>query len=224
MQRYSFNLSKFSILRKYKRVILFWSVMLMVVLAGYLAFIYYASMDDNPYKPQTDIKSENFNPLRTFKTPYFSFDADKSWKFVKKESTDNKFVYRSSKKNIVNSDLTVYVNSLPSDLLLTHVLPVKTRYDRFDVGDISGHCKDYLKDRIQPGNNNPMQGVVEGVSITCQVDGTSDTAGTGLVGGSYQTPLRGSRGTNQYYLLYHDLQFMPRYADFINIAWSFRAL
>ena len=116
------------------------------------------------------------------------------------------------------------MNSLPQDPLVTHVLPVKANTDRFDVGEVSEHCSNYLRGLIRPGDNNPIEGVVKSVRIKCQVDGTSNTVGTGLVNGSYQVPLRNSDGSlNKYYLVYRDLEFTPQFAQFVNIAWSFRA-
>ncbi|HEX5796824.1 MAG TPA: hypothetical protein VFX86_00355, partial [Candidatus Saccharimonadales bacterium] len=187
--KYRFTLPKHVALRKYRHLLLLLSALLFLILGCYLVFIWYISQENRIDKPQTDFKASSFNPLKTFDTPYFTLDTDKSWKFMEKESTDNKFVYRSFGKNIVKSDLIVYVDSLPKDLLLTRVLPVEPDDDRFIVGEVSGHCKTYLSDRIAPGNNNPIEGIVESVRIKCQVDGTSNTVGTGLKNGSYQTIL-----------------------------------
>jgi hypothetical protein len=221
---YKFTLPKYVVLRKYKRMIFILSLLLLLVVLSYLLFIWYASNENKTYQPQTDFKSKDFNPFQTFNTRYFSFNTDKSWHFVAKESTNDKFVYRSTSKNIVRSDLMIYVNSLPRDLLITHVLPVRVNTDRFNVGDVSDHCREYLKGTIRPGDNNPVEGIVAGVRVECQVDGTSNTVVIGQVKGSYQVPLRGGDGrTNQYYIVYHDLQFTPQFAQFVNIAWSFRA-
>jgi hypothetical protein len=221
---YKFTLPKYVVLRKYKRMIFVLILLLLFVVLSYLLFIWYASNENKTYHPQTDFKTKDFNPLRNFKTHYFSFETDKSWHFVPEESTDNKFVYRSTSRNIVKSDLAVYVNSLPRDLLVTRILPTKANTDRFKVGDISSHCRDYLHGLIRPGDNNPVNAIVKGVRIKCQVDGTSNTVGTGLINGSYQVPLMGHKNTiNKYYLVYHDLQYTPQFARFINIAWSFRS-
>ncbi|HEX5456479.1 MAG TPA: hypothetical protein VFW77_03885 [Candidatus Saccharimonadales bacterium] len=221
---YKFTLPKYVVLRKYKRIIFILTLLLLFVVLCYLLFIWYAANENKIDRPQTDFKSKDFNPFQNFSTRYFSFETDKSWHFVPKESTSAKFVYRSSNKNIVKSDLIVYVNSLPRDLLVTHVLPVRINTDRFSVGDVSGHCRDYLKDIIRPGDNNPVEGVVDGVRVKCQVDGTSNTVVIGQVKGNYQVPLTGSNGkVNEYYIVYHDLEFMPQFAQFVNIAWSFRA-
>jgi hypothetical protein len=222
--KYRSDRPKHAVLKKYRRDVFLLALVFLLTIGSLSFFIYYVSKQNNLYQPQTDVISKSFNPLKTFETPYFSFEADKSWDFVKKESTDNTFVYRSSKKNIVMRDMMVYVNVLPRNLLLTHVLPVEEAGNRFNPGDISEHCRDYLKDRIQPGNNNPIEAVVGSVRIRCQIDGTSYTAGTGKKNGSYIASLVGGNGqSNGYYLLYHDLEFTPRPSIFTNIVHSFRA-
>lgn len=222
---YRFTLPKYRVLRRHKRAILFMCVLLFLVLACYGAFAWYVSQGDDIDHPQTDIKSKNFNPLNTFKTPYFYFEADKTWQFVKNESSPNIFVYRSSKKEIVMRDLTVYVDTLPKDRLLTRILPVEGGGDHFVAGEVSGHCKDYLKGTIKPTNNNPVPASIESVSFTCQVDSTSNTVGIGQKGGSYGAVLTGESGkSSRYYLLYHDLRFTAQYSDFVNIVRSFHAI
>jgi hypothetical protein len=221
---YRLPLSKDPAKKKHKKAIAFLSLMLVVIICAVAVFAWYISQAGNTDQPQSDIRSDNFNPLKTFETPDFTFQTDKSWSYIKDESSANKFVYRSSKKNVVMRDMTVYVNSLPPNLLLTYVLPVEPAGDKFAPGDISNHCKSYLKNKIKLGDNNPVEATIESVRIKCQVDGTSATVGTGLVNGSYQTELTGKSGKkNRYYLLYHDLQYSPDLDTFTAIVRSFRS-
>ena len=184
--------------KKYKLFLIFLSLVFLAALAMYLIFLWYVSKDQNSIsQPRTEFKTDSYRPLQTLETDYFSFDADKSWSFIEKESTDNLFVYRSSVKNIVRRDLRVFVNSMPDNPLLTRVLPVDEAGDRFEVGHVSEHCKEYLKDHIKSGNNNPIQATIESVDIKCQIDGTSNTVGTGKKGGSYQTILSADNHSNK---------------------------
>lgn len=217
------NFSKNSVKKKHKRIIAALVLLLFLAVLAIAIFIWIVSRQGNEYQPQSDLKSDSFYPLKTFDTTYFSFEADKTWQFIKDESSANSFVYRSSKNGIVMRDMTVYMDSLPSNLLLTYVLPVESAGDRFSVGEVSGHCKDYLKGKIKPGDNNPVDAVITGVKIKCQVDGTSATVGTGLKNGSYQTTLAGKKnGAKRYYLLYHDLQYTPDLDTFAAIVRTFQ--
>ncbi|HYF97283.1 MAG TPA: hypothetical protein VD947_04595 [Patescibacteria group bacterium] len=210
--------------KRYKLFLILLSFVFMLVLAISLIFLWYVSRDQSGVsQPITEVKTDSYRPLQKFETDYFTFEADKSWSFVEKESTDSLFVYRSSVKDIVRRDLRVYVNSLPSNPLLTRVLTVEEAGDRFETGQVSEHCKEYLKNRIVPGNNNPIQAIIESVDIKCQIDGTSNTVGTGKKSGSYQTTLRANNRFNKYYLLYNDLEYEPKFHNFVNIARSFRA-
>lgn len=223
--RYRFTLPKHIILRKYKSIIAVLALLLFIVIAIYLAFVWYISNENSQYQPQTEIRSASYTPLQKFQTQHFSFEADNSWSFIEKESSANIFVYRSEKNNIVSRDFTVYVNTLPQNLLVTRVLPLEPDGNKFSVSEVSEHCKEYLKDRISPGNNNPIVARIESVQIKCQVDGTSTTVGTGQVNGNYQVELKAGNGsTNKYFIVYNDLEFTPRLNTFINIVRSFRAI
>ena len=84
---YKFTLPKYVVLRRYKRMIFVLSILLILVVLCYLLFIWWAANENKIDQPQTDFKSQNFNPLKTFDTRYFSFETDKSWHFVAVEST-----------------------------------------------------------------------------------------------------------------------------------------
>lgn len=208
--------------KKHRRSIAVLSFMLFIVISGIIFFVWYISQAGSQDQPQSDARSNNFNPLKTFESQYFTFQTDKTWKYIKDESAPGKFVYRSSKDNIVMRDMTVYVNTLPSNLLLTYVLPVTSSGESFVPGNTSDHCKTYIKD-LRPGHNNPVEVTVESVRIRCQVDGTSATVGTGMMDGSYQTMLAGKSAKRKYFLLYHDLQYSPDFDTFKNIVRSFQA-
>lgn len=223
--KYDYRLaaSKSSVNKKHRRTVKILSLLLLMIICGVLVFIWYVTRPDDSYKPQGDLRADNFNPFKTFKTPDFTFQTDKSWDYVKDDSGPGKFVYRSSKGNIVMRDMTVYVDSLPKNLLLTYVLPVEANGNSLLPGNVSDHCKTYIKG-LKPGENNPVEATVESVRIRCQVDGTSATVGTGQKNGSYQIDLAGKSGENKkYFLLYHDLQYTPNLDTFTNIVRSFHA-
>lgn len=175
--------------------------------------------------PLGGIDSSFYQPLKTFKTKYYSFEAEKEWNFVPKESSQSVFVYRQSHKNIVMSDLKIYVNSLPGDLLLTNILPVKPAGDQFNTDQISPHCKEALPKNYLLTNRNPKNVVFKGVSFKCWSDGTLPVVGTGLYGGSYQSELEGKKsGKNKFFLIYNDRQYNQTLFKFQNIVESFKAL
>lgn len=221
--KYSLSLPKSASVKKHKLAIfLLITLLLFVGLACLILVWVIASETKSVEQPKTNVNSVSYQPLQTFQNQYFSFEADKSWAFMPNESSTNVFVYRSSKNNLVIRDLKVYVNTLPSNLMVTRILPVEADGDRLKIGEISEHCRQYLP--RAPTDNNPINVNILSVTFRCQVDGTSNIAGSGQVNGSYQTELKSdSGGGRKYFLLYNDLEFTPNFNNFINIAKSFRA-
>lgn len=221
--KYRFSLPKSTSVKKHKLTIFLLVTLLLCIGLACLILIWIISNETKSVEqPKTNVNSVSYQPQQTFQNQYFSFEADKSWSFMPSESSSNVFVYRSSKNNLVARDLKVYINTLPSNLMLTRILPVEANGDRLKIGEISDHCRQYLA--RPPTDNNPVNVNVLSVTFRCQVDGTSNVAGSGQVNGSYQTELQSDSGlSRKYFLLYNDLEFTPNFNNFLNIAKSFRA-
>lgn len=167
----------------------------------------------------------NYQPYKTFTTPYFKLQTDQNWQPVAQESTGHHYVYRAFKGKLVERDLTVYVNELPPRLMLTYVLPATPLGNHLQTTEVSQHCRASLPPSYLKTSNNPTTTTIGGVSFTCQTDGTGTTIGSGVKGGSYQANLRRTDGsTANYFLLYHDLAFTPRPQLFKAIVDSFKSL
>ncbi len=201
--------------------------MIMLIAGIVLAGVWLWNRGGNNSAPQTSTqnKTVNYQPYKTFNSPYFSFQTDQNWEAVPAESNSNTFVYRSIKNKLVERDLTVYVNSLPINSMLTYILPVQLQSDRFLTDDVSDHCRSSVPASYLASSRNPTTTTIKKVSFKCQVDGTSTTIGTGVEGGSYQADLVRQDGSKaRYFLLYHDLSFTPRPQLFKTIVDSFRSL
>lgn len=191
---------------------------------GYFFWRHHGS-DSSPVqavKPQTSV----YEPFLTFTTPYFQFQTDKNWQYEPNESTSNTFVYRGFRGKLVERDLTVYVNALPTpqSLLLTYILPVQAQGNTLISQNISDHCRTVVPAAELAASRNPRIVVVGGVTFTCQVDNSSTIIGTGMIGGSYQTSLTRTDGSQaKYFLLYHDLAYEPNPEIFKAIVDSFRS-
>ena len=178
---------------------------------------------NSPSQATTQPKTTEYQPFKTFTSPYFTFQTDKNWQAMPAEYTANIYVYRAFRNNLVERDLTVYVNTLPVNLMLTYILPVQVTGNKLSASDISQHCRNYLPASYLASSRNPTSVTVETVNFTCQTDGTSVTIGTGTKGGSYQTTMTRKNGTSaQYFLLYHDLTFSSRPEIFKTITESFK--
>ncbi|HSX24061.1 MAG TPA: hypothetical protein VLE74_03110 [Candidatus Saccharimonadales bacterium] len=216
--------------RRLRRRIRIISLLILLLLALIAAVLLAANTiwrhpgQNSPSQSSSKAQTTNYQPYTTFNTPYFTFQADKSWQAVPAESTPNTFVYRGFRNKLVERDLTVYINTLPLNLMLTYVLPAQVIGGQLASGDISRHCSTYLPPDYVAHSRNPAPATVDSVSFTCQTDGTSVTIGTGMRGGSYQiTMVRKGGSTAKYFLLYHDLSFTPRPAIFKAIVDTFKA-
>jgi hypothetical protein len=112
--------------------------------------------------------------ITVFRTPYFQFQADKSWREVSvSDSGPDKFVYRSYNGLLVQHELIVEVNRdrpvILDNTQTTRVLPVVITEDHVlsTLGEISPHCQ-----TLVPKNDRAQQFVsYENTSFPCNPDG-----------------------------------------------------
>jgi hypothetical protein len=215
------------VIRRFNRWLmagLLFIVFIILVVAVSLVLWFLNLRSDESGQPTSRGETTINDPFKTFKTDYFTFKTDKTWQFVPEESSANTFVYRSIKKGLVQRDLTVYVNNLPSNLLLTAVLSADAGKNSFKIRQMSGHCRKALPDNYLKTTRNPAEVTIDGVSFTCQADNDQTIIGTGLSGNGLSTVLnRGNGATAGYLLLYHDLEFTPKPSIFRDIVEGFKS-
>ncbi len=200
-------------------------ILLLVATAVFISLFWQHGDQNSPSVIGKQNKPVNYQPYKTFTTPYFQLQTDQNWQAVPAESTAHAYVYRAFKGRLVERDLTVYVNELPPRLMLTYILPVRVDGNQFTAGSVSDHCRTAAPAAYLAKSRNPIEVTIDSVHFICQTDGTSTTIGTGLKGGSYQTALSRPNGSSaQYFLLYHDLAFNPRPQLFKDIVDSFKTL
>jgi hypothetical protein len=197
-------------------------VVLAVVVSLALWFLH--QQNENAAQPSSRGETTINNPFKTFETDYFTLKADETWQFVREESSSNTFVYRSFRNGLVLRDVTVFVNTLPPNLLLTGILSADAAGDRFKIRGISGHCKKALPPNYLDATRNPADVIIDGVSFTCQADNDQTILGTGIRSSGLSASLKRQNGTRAgYFLLYHDLESNPKTAVFKDIIEGFRS-
>ena len=197
-------------------------LLIITVVAVALAIWFFNQQEDDSSQPTSRGETTYNRPFKTFKTSYFQFKTDKTWKFIPEESSPNTFLYRSYKSGLVLRNMTVYVDSMPSNLLLTRILSADARRDGFKVRQISNHCKKALPPNYLETTRNPANVTIDGVSFTCQADNDQTIIGTGISGNGLGANLaRKNGGQAQYFLLYHDLEFTPKTSVFKDIVENF---
>src|SRR3990167_509698 len=157
--------------------------------------------------------------IEIFTTNFFQFQTDKYWKYITNDSTPNKYVYRRTNGKIIYSDMTVYVNSIPSDMQATRLLPVD--YDEtskmLKAQELTDHCRANIpaaeRDRI-----GEKEITLKDVKFLCDVDGTLVTEIAGKINDTPRMKLPRTDGsTAEYIIYYRDLRAIPLNSEFMDI-------
>lgn len=182
----------------------------------------YIQEKNNPTEQTTTSKSTSYFAKKTdiFTTKYFQFQAYDNWTAVTSETTDNKYVYRSFNKNIIEQELVIYVNELPSDISITRILPVDVINDsELEPAEISDHCNGAV------GGPKVDEALVkfQKVSFLCDVDNTQYNLAIGVIGGSTQIKLtRPDKSEANYLIYYKNLKAVPDASQLPEIISSFQ--
>lgn len=201
-------------------------IMLVLVAAAAGIYLVYDSIRagkraNTPSKPTALVTSAYAVPVEVFSTKYFQFQADKNWTFIASESNDKKFVYRSLRKNFIEHEFILYVNSTDAMPEATHVLPVTLDADGTLVPDkASDHCKKVLKPTDARGIQ--MMTYMD-VMFLCDPDANHYTVVVGLKGGKSSMDLSQPDGkTVRYGMIYRNVTAEPDDAEIITIVRSFQ--
>lgn len=139
--------------------------------------------------------------INIFRTPYFQFQVDSSWREVTNELTlrnvgqSKQYLYRSYNKNFIEHELWITVN-LPEDYdverhnIPTRVLPVRVEADGTftQIGEVSKPCVD-VEPKEKP-NLDPHVVVQSDVEYYCNPNQVNDYIVTvGIPGGTNRLPM-----------------------------------
>lgn len=157
--------------------------------------------------------------VEIFRTPYFQFQASKNWLEDAQASGSGKYVYKSLKNNLIEHQMTIYVNSSPSDLAVTRVLVVEPDGEGgLKPVKLSEHCG-------KPTNFTGSKKVVnvDGVNVNCFSDDTRYTVLAGLAGASTNMSLpRPDDSQAAYTIYYTNVTAYPDAVQFQEIINSFQ--
>lgn len=203
-------------------------VVLVVLVVG--AYIIIDSIIENnkssvPSAPTKPVSSTIEPSIEVFSSPYFQFQTDKNWRFIANESTNTKFTYRRGTDNLVSGDMTVYINSSPTDMQATRVLPVSLKANdqsRLEASFVSEHCNMKLPKDIK-SKTGEIAITLNSVRFLCDVDGTNYTIIVGLENGTEAMNFKRPDGTNANYIIFfRDLRAVPVPKEFENIMDTFQ--
>lgn len=163
-------------------------------------------------------------PIREFDSPYFQFTAPNGWTNIASETTANTFVYRRFRGQLVEQELTIHVNSAPSNLSATRVLPVRVdeTFGQIIPGEVSDHCKTVAGANA---TRELTEVTLSEVRFLCQADGTNYLVLIGVRGGNANLRLERTDGsTATYNFLYRSSTTPPETNQLVDIINSFDAI
>ncbi len=168
---------------------------------------------------QTSVQAPS---TKIFRTVHFQFQASNTWTEDAKETTANKFVYRSFRGPIIEHDMTIYVNPSTTQFDATRIQPVIPQPDGTlkDIEGISEHCDTSLP----PADKDREQTVkFHGVTFICDADDTIFDVLVGKVEGSpFIDLVRPDDSTARYLISYRDLTAAPTGRELREIVRSFQ--
>lgn len=204
----------------------------LLVIAGaavfYLRYVKEDIINDKAVSGET--KSIVAPTITTFKSPFFQFQASNDWAEVPKESTPNKFVYRSFNETLVEHEMIIYVNQVPDAMNFksTRVLPVDIVHSsgqtsRFSAGVVSESCGPALKKDVIPLDVQTVN--FKGVNFVCygRINEYNVVIGQ-RNGGTNMTMTRADNTTAVYTIQYKDLRAINNSAEIDQIASSFQSI
>lgn len=155
-----------------------------------------------------------------YESQYFTFQADKSWKDVPTESTADKFVYRSYNKEIILSELTIFINHDPK-VQANRLLPVSYKPNGLlQPGTISPHCIEAMPNK-KPQAKKTI--IFHQVKFECSSDSTQYEVLVGVAGaGTMLEMVRPSGEKINYAIYYKNVTAAPEPSQLYKVIATFQ--
>lgn len=203
------------------------STLLLVLVVGGGIWIFFGSVKTKNQAPSiSDVQQQVISDqTNTYVTTYFQFQDIGKWILDKNSSTPNKFHYLKYRGQILENQLTIYINQEPpsGDISAPRVLPVRIAGDQsLETTGVSDPCgSQYAK-----GEPHATKIVtINGASMYCDPDTPLYGVVISEIGGDYHLNLRRPGGsTTKFIIVYRDMTLQPNSESLIRIANSFKAL
>lgn len=185
---------------------------------------YRASQSTVSVESVATVQSSSVN---IFRTPYFQFQADRTWRESGQENpTDKKFVYRSYTGQLVQNEIIVEVDPKDDVILantqVSRVLPVEVSDNTLHAtGLISPHCRDFISDKA---NRIQQLVIFEGTTFPCNPDSEQFVVIVATKDANHTIKKFSDNGVRTFRITYRDSTFSPTGAPLDNIIDSFQLL
>ena len=215
--------------RRSKRLLKFSLSIILIILIGVSAVLIdnFFNRSQSVQIASTGIQARvQSSSINVFRTPYFQFQADESWREVTDINNPNKFVYRSYNANLVQHEFVVEIDDITPIALdnenTTRNIPIKIEENRLAAPfGISDNCSAFVPE----GSKEQARVSFNEAEFPCNPDGNSFVVVASLIGGNEFFEHVSSDGTShRYKLTYQDSTFTPTGREFRGIVDSFQLL
>lgn len=210
-------------IKKVKRLII--ALLVILLLVGLVLFVDARKETKQAATPSTPTQETSVSYVpssQIFRTQYFQFQPDKSWKQLQNESTGNRFVYRSFRGTLVEHELTIYINEAAANLPeAAHVLPVEPGpNNQLVAGKVSDNCRK----AVSPNNKQTSVMVTfSDVRFLCHPDSNNYMVTVGLKNGEAPMKLKRAAGsTATYGIIYRNVTANPDAYELQHILNTFQ--
>jgi hypothetical protein len=162
--------------------------------------------------------------------PFFSFELPADWKETERMNhpRERSISWQAGKEGQDNRYLKLYIDTIPSDRAVNHLVPVSAQGRGLSVGDASENCATFTGggtlDAGRAARLKPAPAKWQDVDFICNLPRVTDReVGIGSRGGMNYVELTGSQGTHKYFFLYTDRNVQPDYNIFYEVLRSFKA-
>lgn len=182
-------------------------------------------------RTQTQVTQVDANSQRTlgqsaqqqvFDEKWFILETDPTWERVDPKPEFDKYTtvtYRSSDHGLSLRELTVFIDTIPSDYALTYVLPVEIEQGRIEPFSISPRCNELLPPKAKKHLTIKLSWA--GVDFFCDPDRGTYLVGTSHNKQGYGLELAGPTTAHRYFFLYNDVESTPQLDNFAAILRTF---
>lgn len=158
--------------------------------------------------------------------PLFTMKLPKDWTQSKKAQSNvtNFYEWHSSKQGGDDRMLQLHIDTMPPSYKIVRLLPVTVNNNKLSTGNISGNCIEFSRDagtEQRAQGNSPSLAKWENVTFMCDPINNNQTIGTGTVGDTIGTILRGSSGEHRFFFYYEDHNIRPDDQILLNAVKSF---
>lgn len=162
----------------------------------------------------------------SFEKPMFSIALPHGWKEVSPPSKAHKpYSWRGSDDADRMRSLDIYVDDIPTDMAVNHMLPIQSDNNKIDtLNAVSDNCAGFTgaSDKSDQTGTGPAKW--SGVKFICDMGNkTRNVTGTSSPKDINSVAITGHNGTHRYFFVYTDNSSSPDYSIFTSALTSFSA-